>query len=55
MKKEPWLIYIIGMCLGYISQCCWEQMGIAMGVLGYFITIMVILGMTFNDNSNESN
>ncbi len=53
MKREPYYIYIIGMCLGYISKCAFEELGIMMGVIGYFITFMVIIGMVYNDHSHE--
>ena len=54
MKKEPFFVFIIGMCMGWISQMCFEKLSIVLGVLGYFITIMVVLGMVFNDKSHES-
>jgi hypothetical protein len=53
MKKEPFLIFIVGMCLGYISQLIFDRVGIVLGILGYVITIMVVLGMTFNDKNDE--
>ena len=53
MKKEPYFIFISGMCLGLISKSIFEQYSIILGLLGYFITIMIVLGMTLNDKSNE--
>ncbi len=53
MKKEPFFIFAIGMCLGWISQMIFDKYSIVLGVLGYIITIMVILGIVFNDKSNE--
>jgi hypothetical protein len=53
MKREPFFIFAIGMSLGWISQFCFDKYSIVLGVLGYFITIMIVLGMTFNDKSDE--
>ncbi len=49
MKREPFFIFIIGMSMGYISQMCFDKISIALGVLGYLLTIMIVVGMVFND------
>jgi len=53
MKKEPFFVFAIGMCLGWISHNIFLHYSLALGILGYFITIMIVLAMTFNDKSNE--
>jgi hypothetical protein len=53
MKREPFWIYFIGMCLGFISLCAFQQLGWPMGILGFFITVCTVIGMVFNDKSDE--
>ena len=53
MKREPIWIFFIGMCLGYMSLCALQQLGLAMGILGFFITVCTVIGMVFNDKSKD--
>lgn len=53
MKREPFFVFAIGMSLGWISHNILMSYSIALGILGYFITVMIVLAMTFNDKSDE--
>jgi hypothetical protein len=53
MKKGPFFIFCIGMCEGYVSLCALQQLGWPMGILGFFITVCTVIGMVFNDKSND--
>jgi hypothetical protein len=53
MKREPFFVFAIGMCLGWISTNVFMMYSVPLGILGYFITVMIVLAMTFNDKSNE--
>lgn len=44
--KEGFRIFTFGMLLGIISGWAY-QYNVVLGVLGYFMTVMVILGLTF--------
>lgn len=44
--KEGFRIFALGMFLGIISGWAY-QYNVVLGVLGYFMTVMVILGLTF--------
>lgn len=47
--KRGFQIFALGMFLGIISGWAYEY-NVVLGVLGYFITVMLILAITFNDD-----
>lgn len=46
--KKGFQIFALGMFLGIISGWAY-QYNIVLGVLGYFITVVVILGIAFKE------
>lgn len=47
--KKGFQIFVMGMFLGIVSGWAY-QYNVVLGVLGYFITVVVIIGIAFRDD-----